>query len=84
MAEQKTDIRVYGSIGSMAEFDGSEEWKFYEERLEQYFLANEIEKERQVPVLLSVIGSKSYKIVKDLSDPTLPKDRPYDEICDLL
>lgn len=75
MAEQKTDIRVYGSIGSMAEFDGSEEWKLYEERLEQYFLANGIEKERQVPVLLSVIGSKSYKIVKDLSDPILPKKK---------
>lgn len=75
---------MFGSIGRMAEFDVSENWKLYEERLEQYFLANRIEKERQVPVLLSVIGSKSSKMVKDLSDPVLPKDRPYEEICDLL
>jgi len=78
------DLRVFGSIGNIAEFDGSEEWKLYEERLEQYFLANGVENSRRVPVLLSVIGAKSYKIVKDLSDPILPKDRPYSEICDIL
>lgn len=77
---EKSDIYVYGSVSSIAEFDGSEEWKLYEERLEQYFLANGIEKERKVPVLLFVIGRKSYKIVKDLNDPVLPKDRSYKEI----
>jgi len=52
-----------GSIGCMVRFDGLKGWKLYEERLKQYFLANGIKKERRVPVLLSTIESKSYKIV---------------------
>jgi len=42
------------SIDNMVRFDGSKEWKLYEELLKQYFLANGIKKERQVPVLLGV------------------------------
>jgi len=75
---------VLGNIGHVAEFDGLEDWWLYEERLEQYFLANGIEKQRKVPVLLSVIGPRSYKIVKELSNPILPKDRSFSDICDLL
>jgi len=56
----------------------------YQERLEQYFLANGIEEGRKVPVLLSVVGLNTYNIINDLSDPILLKDRPYTEICELL
>jgi len=68
----------------MAEFDGSEDWRLYEERLEKYFLANGIEKQRKVPVLLAVIGPRLCKIVKELRDPKFPKDRSFSDICDLL
>jgi len=36
------DILILGNIGNVAEFDGSEDWRLYKERLEQYFLANGI------------------------------------------
>ena len=35
---------------------------------------------RKVPVLLSVIAIKAYKLVKNLSDRIMPKDRLYSEI----
>lgn len=56
------DILILGNIGNVAEFDGSEDWPLYEESLEQYFLANGIEEQRNVPVSLSVIGPRSFKI----------------------
>lgn len=77
-------FHVFGSIGTVSEFEGTDDWKLYQERLKQYFLANAIEEGRKVPVLLSVVGLNTYKIIKDLSDPVLPKDRPYTEICELL
>lgn len=78
-----TNIRVLGSISNIEEYNESDDWVVYEEMLDQYFVANRIEDVRRVPVL-SVIGTESYKIMKDLSDLTLPKNRPYAEICDLL
>lgn len=77
-------FHVFGSIGTVSEFEGTDNWKLYQERLEQYFLTNAIEEGRKVPVLLSVVGLNTYKIIKDLSNPVLPKDRPYTEICELL
>jgi len=69
------DIRVLGNIGHVMEFDGTEDWRLFGQRYR---------KQRKVPVLLSVIGPRSYKIVKELSDPILPKDRSLIDICDLL
>ena len=71
---------MFGSIGTVSEFEATDDWKLYQERLEQYFLANGIEEGRKIPV----VGLNTYKIIKDLSDLVLPKDRPYTEICELL
>jgi len=46
-------FHVFGSIGTVSEFEAMDDWKLYQERLEQYFLANAIEEGRKVPVLLS-------------------------------
>ena len=43
-------------IGKIEAFDeANEDWSTYVERVEQYFLANEIEDEKQVPARLSLI-----------------------------
>lgn len=57
-------------IGKMDTFDdASNEWESYVERLEQYFLANEVDAGKQVPVLLSVIGGPTYSLLRDLTAP---------------
>lgn len=61
-----------------------EDWDLYKERLDQYFLANVITAERRVPVLLTLIGTHSYKILRDLCGPVLPKDKTFEELCALL
>ncbi|XP_050507436.1 uncharacterized protein K02A2.6-like, partial [Diabrotica virgifera virgifera] len=73
-----------GAIGSLQEYRIGTDWNIYQERLEQYFLANYVENDRMVPVLLTIIGDKAYEILKGLCDPVLPKNKTFDELCILL
>lgn len=74
--------QLYGQI---PEFYGTgDDWNVYYERLEQFFEVNNIPDEKRGAFLISVIGSNSYKTLRDLCHPTLPKDKPFAELCDLL
>ena len=76
-------MATYGKIG---EFKESEEsWTQYVERLEQYFLANEVEdvaKRRAIP--LSVCGSKAYALARDLLQPAKPAETTFKTIVNTL
>ena len=52
----------------------------YLERVELYFAANGIAEEKQTSVLLTVIGTKNYGIIKSLVAPARPKDKTYAEL----
>ena len=48
-------------IGKIEVFnEANEDWSTYVERVEQYFLASEIEEEKQAPTILSLLCSKTY------------------------
>ncbi|KAJ8913879.1 hypothetical protein NQ315_005676 [Exocentrus adspersus] len=78
-----SDSRI-SSIGKVPEYNVSEDFSLYLERLEQYFIANFIDEDRRVAVLLTVIGPQTYKILRDLCDPILPKNKAYTDLCSLL
>ena len=46
----------------------------YLERIELYFSANAVEEGKQVAVFLSVIGTKTYTLLRNLLAPTKPKE----------
>lgn len=72
-------------IGSIPEFNGSvDDWNVYHERLEQFFEVNDIPEEKQVALLISVIGGDSYKTLRDLCNPVLPKNKTFEELSELL
>ncbi|CAB0033714.1 unnamed protein product, partial [Trichogramma brassicae] len=77
-------VNVSGNIGKIEEFQGGSDWSIYNERLEQYFSANFVEDQRKVSVLLTSIGSSVYKTLRDLCSPTLPQEKPYQDLCDIL
>ena len=72
-------MATYGNVG---EFKESEEsWTQYAERLEQYFATNEIsDAKKQRAILLSVCGSKTYGLIRDLLQPKKPGDGELKEI----
>ncbi|XP_053675811.1 uncharacterized protein LOC128726054 [Anopheles nili] len=72
-------------IGTIPEFSVNfDDWNVYYERLEQFFEVNEIPLEKRSAFLISCIGSQAYKSLRDLCHPSLPKDRPFDDLCELL
>ena len=56
----------------------------YVERVKLFIQANSIEDARKVPVLLSVIGGKTYDLLRNLLSPADPKDKTFDELVEAL
>lgn len=73
---QVQNINFFSTIGSLAEFKIGDDWDLYQERLVQYFVANQVALERRVAVLITLIGQDAYTILKDLCDPVLPEAKP--------
>ncbi|KAJ8419115.1 hypothetical protein AAFF_G00006140 [Aldrovandia affinis] len=69
----------------MDSFDSTvEDWTTYVERVEQYCLANEVESERKVAVLLSVMGAKMCNLLHSLIAPAKPATKTFDQIVETL
>ena len=75
-----------GTLGRVEEFDGSkDDWPQYIERMEYFFEANSIDAaEKKRAVLLSVIGSATYKTLRNLLSPVKPGDKSFDQLVDTL
>lgn len=74
-----------GVIGSVGPFDENvEQWSSYTERFGYFVLANEIEDEKKVPTFLSVIGPKTFNLLRNLVQPATPGSKTFDEIVDTL
>ena len=60
-------------IGSVGPFNESEEtFELYLNRVESFFLANDIGEAKKVHVFLSLVGKDTYKLITDLLSPTQP------------
>ena len=76
-------MATYGNVGEFKEWE--ESWTQYAERLEQYFAANEIkDANKQRAIQLSVCGSKTYGLIRDLLQPQKPGDVELKEILEKL
>lgn len=59
----------------------SESITAYLERVQLYFSANAISEQRQVPALLSLTGSKTYALLRNLVAPTKPGDKTFEQLA---
>ena len=74
-----------GYIGKIEPFDDSlETWTSYTERLEQYFAVNDVDNEKKVPALLTLLGGKTYGLLRNLTLPDKPATKTYEQILKLL
>jgi hypothetical protein len=74
-----------GIIGSIPTFkQGCDDWKTYEEILDQFFVVNNVEDEKKSAFLIASIGSETYKTLRDLCHPVLPKDKTFDVLAEIL
>ncbi|KAJ8046092.1 hypothetical protein HOLleu_09270 [Holothuria leucospilota] len=73
-------------FGKIDTFHGDkEQWTQYIERLTHYFVVNDIkDEEKQKSILLSVIGSESYKLLRNLLSPVKPGEKKFKELVEVM
>ena len=73
------------TFGQLSEFVAeSKRMSSYLERVELYFLANNVQDDKKVAVFLSSIGAKTYKVLRSLVSPDQPNTKTLDELKTLL
>ena len=73
------------AIGHIGSYNADiEAFASYEARIKQFFIANDIEAERQAPALISTIGVSGYKTLQDLFAPDDPCTQTLDDLCTAL
>ena len=76
-------MATVGSLSEYVESDG--DWIKYVERLEHFFLANDIEEEeKKRSILLSVCGAKTYKLIRNLATPQSPGGMGFKELVKMV
>ena len=69
------------TFGHIREFTADvESIKAYLERVDMFFLANDIAEEKQVPVFLSVVGGKTHPLLCDLFALAKLQEQPLADI----
>ena len=72
------------TVGVLTTYEEGEDFTAWLERLEQYFVANDVPEEKRVAVLLTVLGDKTYGLLRSLVVPSKPAEKTFKELTDLL
>jgi len=69
----------------LSEYSCTEDGAAYVERMDQYFLANDVTDAAKKRVnLLSVVGDKTYQLIRNLVALKKPTDKSYRDLVELL
>ena len=79
--ESKRTHRIMAYVGKIEEFSSiNEDWDSYIERIELYFAANDVSKEKEVSTLLSLMAAKTYSLLRNLLALEKPATQTFDNI----
>lgn len=72
------------TFGNLAEYNETEDWRHYIERVNLFFDANEItDPDKKRSLFLVSVGAKTYKLIRSLVAPEDPKDKSYEALAKL-
>ena len=73
------------AYGQMLEFEPlAESFSVYVEWVNLFFTANEVPEEKRVPVFLTIVEKSTYALLRNLLQPSLPKDKMFEDIMEIL
>ena len=75
-------MAVFGNVGPFNE--AGELFEDYFDRLEAFMKINKIKEESQSSLFLATMGPSTYKTLKNLCSPSLPGDKSYEELKNML
>ncbi|KAH7981019.1 hypothetical protein HPB49_020993 [Dermacentor silvarum] len=69
------------NFGSLEPFEGGgNDWPCYVDRLEAFFVANDIAEDKQTSVFISCCGQTTYALLRNLVKPDKPSDKTLEQI----
>lgn len=72
-------------FGSVQEYNQENElFSAYLERVNLFFAANSVADDKRVPIFLTVVGSKTYSLLRNLVTPSLPQDKSFADLVEVL
>lgn len=73
------------NFGNLERFEGGgDDWPCYVDRLEAFFLANDVAPDKRTAVFFSCCGQKTYALLRNLVKPAKPSDKTLAEILQVL
>lgn len=73
------------SVGKLEPFDlHKDDWNLYIDRLEQYFIVNDVKPAMRIATLITVVGSDAYELMVNLCTPEKPSAKTYDDLVDIM
>ena len=72
------------TFAEFEELEAKEDWLSYAERMERYFIANDIKEEKRRALLVSVCVPSLYQLIKDLVAPGKPSERSFEQLVELI
>ena len=86
--KQTQDITVATRMATIDCLDelqvGTKDFDCYIERMEQYFIANDVPEAKKVAAFLLAIGAKVYELLHNLVVPDSPKDKRFNDLVKTL
>lgn len=82
--QQPKKTKVMALAGNIDPFVPGSNFESYEERMEQYFKANDIPEEKQTSMFITLVGEALYDTLKSLTAPVKPSTLQYEKILELL
>ncbi|XP_037273492.2 uncharacterized protein LOC119165415 [Rhipicephalus microplus] len=78
-------MRSGGQLGQMESFDvTASDWTAYKERLTSFLIVNKVPDSDKVHAFLSIIGPRTYGLLKSLAAPDLPSGKSFEQLKSLL
>lgn len=70
--------------GNINPYVPGNDFDFYEDRIKQFFLVNNVEKEKETALFITIAGEDMYEMLKKLTTPDKPRTKSYDELIKLV
>lgn len=72
--------RVMALAGNIEPFLPGLNFESYEDRMEQYFIANDVKQEKKSSMFITLAGEDIYNILRSLTHPKKPSELAYREM----
>lgn len=82
--EENKQYYTMGLIGNIEPYLPGENFSSWVARVEQFFIVNDVQEAKRVPLFITLIGAEAYEVLSSLTVPLQPKDKTLNQLLKIL